>query len=403
MSSIPVLSGGLRRPQNGARFLQDEGADVNHFRYFTNGQSIGWLVKGLTRKDGDEAGFQPMDKAEQEEPRWREAVRRSRDSTVPRPLAIVLPGIMGSSIKVRGESIWLDYWAILRGRLDLLRLGSQGVVPVDLLSDYYGPLLEFLAQSHRVEIFPYDWRLSIADAAKKLTDWLAALLPVAEGARQPIHVIGHSFGGLVVRAMIASTEGGKLWRRCLALPKSRFLMLGTPNLGSYEAVRWLTGYNPTERRWNSSTSLMTSTRSLTSFVTFRALLELLPFDPSSRDFSQQALWKTLKQDLSAGWPVADDDALRGARATWSLLKQAAPNGLNMVYVAGCQDVTVADYQVIHEDGEGPRLQFLAVRQGDGTVTWKSGLMPNVPAWYAEDTAHAELCTNQRAFPGYLDL
>jgi len=34
----------------------------------------------------------------------------------------------------------------------------------------------------------------------------------------------------------------------VALPNSRFMMLGTPNLGSHEAVRWLTGTNPTEAR-----------------------------------------------------------------------------------------------------------------------------------------------------------
>ena len=166
------MSGGLKRPQKGARFRQDEGANVNHFRYFTNPESIGWLVKGLTRDDWDAAGFQPIEEAEQEEPRWREAVNKSRASTKPQPLAIVLPGIMGSALDVSSDKVWLNRWAIMRGHLDRLRHDSKDVKPADLLSAYYGPLLQFLAQSHRVEIFPYDWRLSIVDAAKKLADEL---------------------------------------------------------------------------------------------------------------------------------------------------------------------------------------------------------------------------------------
>jgi hypothetical protein len=42
--------------------------------------------------------------------------------------------------------------------------------------------------------------------------------------------------------------------RITRLPGSRLLMLGTPNLGSYEAVRWLTGFNPTQAKPRCSTS-----------------------------------------------------------------------------------------------------------------------------------------------------
>ena len=41
------MSGGLRRPTNGARFGRDEGAQVNHFRYFVNEKSVRWLAAGL--------------------------------------------------------------------------------------------------------------------------------------------------------------------------------------------------------------------------------------------------------------------------------------------------------------------------------------------------------------------
>ena len=79
----------------------------------------------------------------------------------------------------------------------------------------------------------------------------------------------------------------------------------------------------------------------------------------------------------------------------------------MIYVAGCQRATVAGYQLTNYEEPHlvgrKRMAFTGVHQGDGTVTWKSGLLPGVQVWYVEDTAHDELCTQKRALPGYLDL
>ncbi len=402
------MYGGIRRPEKGARFLRDQGPSVNHFSYFENDKSVRWLMAGLTRADGTDGGFQPIEAAKHEEPRWREAVRRSRAATAPRPLAVVLPGTLGSALKVQGENVWLDYWSLLWGGLKRLSMDATGVEPTDLLDDFYGPLLEFLARSHRVEIFPYDWRLSVVDAAKKLADRLEVWLPAAERTDQSVHLVAHSMGGLVVRAMIADTQrGAALWRRIVALPNSRFLMLGTPNLGSYEAVRWLTGGNPTQAKI-SLLDITQSTNEIIDLVrNYPGLVELLPFDPDSPDFSQQGLWKKLRDALNASWQPAEEAVLRQALATWTLLKQSAPDPEHMIYVAGCQDATVADYHLA--DYEQPslagrkRLEFIGDRQGDGTVTWKSGRLPGVPVWYVEDTAHDELCKQKRALPGYLDL
>ena len=402
------MAGGLRRPEKGARFQLDKGANVSHFSYFANDKSVRWLVAGLTRADDDDGGFQPIQEAPQAEPRWRAAVRRSRTAAEPRPLAIVLPGTMGSALNVQGEGVWLNYWSLLRGGLAKIHMDVAGVEPVDLLDDFYGPLLEFLARSHRVEIFPYDWRLSVRDAAAKLADKLETWLPEIERTQQPVHIVAHSMGGLVTRAMIADGgRGAALWRRIQALPNSRFLMLGTPNRGSYEAVRWLTGYNATE----ANLSLLDMTHDTDEIIdlvrAFPGLVELLPFDDDSRDFAQRALWQDLRKALSARWPVTDEAVLQQARDTWALLKAAPADPKFMIYVAGCQDATVIDYQVA--DYEDPllagrkRLEFLATPCGDGTVSWKSGFLPDVPVWYAEDTAHDALCTQKRVLPGYLDL
>jgi hypothetical protein len=405
------MVGGLRRPDRGARFLRDQGPKVCHFNYFANDKSVRWLVAGLTRTDEDDGGFQPIQAARHEEPKWRGAVRGSRSITAPRPLAVMLPGTMGSALQVDDDPVWLKYRALFRGGLARLGMDASGgheVRPIDLLDDFYGPLLEFLARSHRVEIFPYDWRLSVRDAAGKLADKLETLLPEAERQGQPVHLVAHSMGGLVVRAMIA--DGGRgtaLWRRILKLPNSRFMMLGTPNLGSHEAVRWLTGHNPTQAKL-ALLDITHGTDAIIDIVNrFPGLLELLPFDPELPDFASQSLWKGLKKQLAARWSLADGNALIQARGTWDFLKKAAPDPEHMIYVAGCQDATVVDYRLVDYDeiwlNGRKRLEFDATHEGDGTVTWRSGRLPGVKTWYVEDTAHDELCAQKRAFPGYLDL
>jgi hypothetical protein len=403
------MSGGLRRLSGNARYRLDRGARVDHFSYFRNAESIRWVIAGLTRDDRDDGGFLPITEAPDTAPRWRSAVERSARGTSPRPLAIVLPGTMGSRLFAGGHPIWLNYRALLRGGLGDIAIDRPGVTADGVIDDFYGSLLEFLAASHHVEIFPYDWRLSVRDAAAQLATMLERLLPEAERAGQSVHLIAHSMGGLVARAMIAGGgHGTAVWERITRLPNSRLLMLGTPNLGSYEALRWLTACNPTQARL-ALLDFTRNTSDLVDFVRhFPGLIELLPFAEDDPDFSDPARWKTIKDTLQASWPTAPPDALRAARDTWALLRAAPPDPGRMCYVAGCQPATIVDYQFMDYDDDSwlsgrKRLAFIASREGDGTVSWASGRLEGVSTWYLDDTAHDSLCVQQRAFPAYLEL
>ena len=79
----------------------------------------------------------------------------------------------------------------------------------------------------------------------------------------------------------------------------------------------------------------------------------------------------------------------------------------MAYVAGCQPATVIDYQLtpgqVMFRPDLKRLEFIATREGDGTVAWSSGRLPGVPLWYVDNTAHDMLCAQPKAFPAYLDI
>ena len=325
-----------------------------------------------------------------------------------RPLAVVVPGFLGSGLMADGRDIWLNYWALARGGFSRLRLGEARVEPTDLLDARYGPLLEFLARTHRVEVFPYDWRLSIREAASRLEVRLADWLGESERARTPVQLVAHSSGGLVVRAMIGDRgAGAALWRRIGALPESRLLMLGTPNLGSFEAVRWLLGCHPVQARLALLDPALGSDQIVALVRAFPGLLELLPCGPEDQDFSQIERWNGLKSALQARWDTADAALLRQVRDTWSLLRESPVDGKRMVYVAGSQAATICDYRLSPADATHPdgrrRLTFFATAAGDGAVTWRSGALPGVPVWYAADTAHDALCSQRRHFPAYLDL
>jgi len=402
------MSGGLPRAASGARLRQDQGSKVNHFRYFTNELTVRWLRAGLTRSDGDSAGFQAIGGDVPVGRRCQAAVARSRSDNKPRPIVVVLPGTMGSQLRVNEDTVWLDYRALLKGGLKRLAMGRDGIAPVDLVHQFYGPLVEFLARSHQVEIFPYDWRHSVRQAAARLAEALEPLVTQAERSGQPLRLVAHSMGGLVVRAMIADGGAGSaLWQRITRLPGSRFLMLGTPNLGSYEAVRWLTGCNPTQTKL-ALLDITQSTDEIIGLVArYPGLLELLPFAPDDPDFTDLERWNKLRQETGARWPTADAAALQEAAATWKLLKATTADPQHMLYVAGCQPATVIDYQLTPGIDEWPparkRLDFIATGEGDGTVSWQSGRLPGVPVWYVENTAHDALCAQPKAFPGYLDL
>ncbi|MCU0969337.1 MAG: CHAT domain-containing protein [Rubrivivax sp.] len=404
------MSGGLKRSDKGARWRMDRGPGVNHFNYFRNLESLRWLRSGLLRADDDPAGFLPIAEAPAEEPRWRSAVRASRDTATSRPIVVVVPGTMGSSLTSGGRRIWLDYLALLTGGIADIGWDAPAVEPTGLLDDFYGPLLEHLARDHRVEIFAYDWRRSVRDNARLLARQLGALLPEAERTRQPLHILAHSMGGLVARAMIADGgDGAALWQRMGRLERgSRLLMLGTPNRGSHEAVRWLTGHNPTQSKL-ILLDLAHGADALIGIVRrFPGLVELLPFDAEPNPYGRREFWEALRRDSGAGFPVVDDATLAAAADTWRRLRDAPPDPARMIYVAGCARATVVGHELeaVEDSSTRRRIDWIASAEGDGTVTWDSGRLAGVPMYWAEDTAHDELCANaddRRIFRGYVEL
>lgn len=401
--NTPSMIGGARRAAGGARFERDQGPAVTHFNYFQNERTVRLLVSGLTRADDSLGGFRPIETAaEVIEDAFKPIARGGAKAPAPsgpRPVVVVLPGTMGSALRIRDDEIWLSFPRLLFGALGRIAYG-RGAEPFALLDSFYGPLVEHLRHSHRVEVFPYDWRHSVREAARHLADRITPLLAECERTAQPLRIVAHSMGGLVTRTFIAAFPA--LWKRIQALPGSRFLMLGTPNRGSHEALRWLTGLNPTQAKL----ILLDVTRDRDELIEivrrYPGLLELLPNAADAR-MDDAATWKALRKDLDESWPLPEAAQLAQVRATWALVESSPIDPQRMVYVAGCQDQTVVGYQVVESRRGHKALSFLATREGDGTVPWASGRLDGVPTYYVRDTGHDALCTQTRAFAGYVDL
>lgn len=402
-----AMFGGLQRV-DGGRFHLHSGPEVNHFSYFKNDETVRMLAAGLLRGDGADAGFHPLTTAPVKEPA-RAVLRRAPQS--PLPVVFVLPGIMGSTLEVGGQRIWLGELALMLGNFDKLSI-DRDVTPREPFEEHYGELMELLRETHEVIPFPYDWRRSILkageDLAKQVNDKLDEI--ETRGTNQPVRIMAHSMGGLVARAMIAQKP--RVWRRMTAHEGGRLVMLGTPNGGSYEIVRLLTGYAATVQHL----ALLDFTRNwkelLDIIVHFPGVLEILPVDNDYRFFGTD-VWQELKagdeemREYKVELPAAAD--LLQARRTWETILAAPLDSSRTLYVAGQAPQTPIAWRVEteknpeHLDRERKVIVFEATARGDGIVPWDTGIPQNVRTWYLPDVKHGDLPAHEEAFPAYLEL
>jgi len=399
------MYGGIKRLPDNASFVFDQGAAVNHFNYFTNKSTVSALVSGLTRAEGVQAGFKPITSDKIVKPARS---LTQRDQNKPAPVVFVLPGTMGSHLQVAGDRIWLEYDELVLGRLAGLGITMKNVTSTDVIDDYYGDFIAYLSRQHNVVTFHYDWRLSIQKAAQQLADSVSEKLKYCEASAQPLHFTAHSMGGLVVRTMIALKPD--LWARIKALPNSRLIMFGTPNAGSYEAVRWLTGWNPTQTKLTLLDFAHDAVGVVNIVNRYPGLLELLPSADKNRDFSKPQVWDAIMEGASSRWPKPLLENLQNLPETWKLIKNSPIDSERMIYVAGCAEHTVSDFvQQLQKTDRGflsedrPPIRFMSTREGDGTVSWAFGLLPGVKTWYLPDTAHDQLLNVSAAFPAIVDL
>jgi CHAT domain/Tetratricopeptide Repeats-Sensor/Lecithin:cholesterol acyltransferase len=408
--NTPSMLGGADRAR-GVRYWIDTGSEVTHFHYFSRPDTAGRLVAALT--DG-RADFHVLEA----QPFAVTADDYRKRAPVPQPVVFVLPGIMGSELSIDDAAIWMNIFALAVGGLARLRSDTKARAS-GLIRSAYGALCTYLAATHEVVPFPYDWRISIKDSALALRQALDDKLLQAEAQGQPIRILAHSMGGLVVRAMLATPDGQQTWSRICKHPGARFIMLGTPNGGTHAIPAILIGRDALVKKLALLDLKHDYAGLLATITAFQGVLDLLP-DTGSLDLFDPAQWQALyDQDAppdrglfsssvasskSAGfaWPVPSAAALAQARAVRDMVATSAVDPTRMVYVAGVADETACDILVEPTAAPGRRVRVLASAHGDGRVLWRTGIPAGLRVFYM-DAVHGDLASTQEAFPALLDL
>lgn len=407
----------------GATFLFDQGAKVSHFNYFRNDRTAAAVVDALVQDAP--AGFRvigPLSWSGASATGIR-AARRARDLAPAgdMPAAFVLPGILGSNLKADGKRIWLS-WRLIDGlaRLEYTPGKADGVEPDGAIDLTYGDLEDFLATTHEVVEFAYDWRRPLEDEARRLADAVDAALANRERSGQPVRFVAHSMGGLLVRTM--QLERPETWQRMMAHPGARVLMLGTPNGGSWAPMQVLSGDDTFGNALvaigapfqdHAARQLMAC---FPGFIQLQAALA----DPKLA-LGREATWQKLADDdlarvrefnawhhgeiqLNAytwGVPpqtVIDRAVALRARLDEQLRRDLDPFKSKLLLVVGRARFT-PDGFALDERG----LEYLdAPETGDGRVTLESARMPGVRTWQV-DCEHGELPAHKDAFAAYGEL
>ena len=386
----------------GASFLLDQGGKVTHFNYFANDRTVAAIASALMDDQPAEFGvIGPLSWA------GKDAV-------------FVLPGILGSNLKLGGKRIWLGFH-FFNGLKQLAwdPATAANVEPDGPIGSVYDDLIERLADTHEVIPFAFDWRRPIEDEARRLADAVDQALIARNASRQPVRLIAHSMGGLVARTM--RLEKPETWQRMMAREGARLLMLGTPNGGSWTPMQTLSGDDTFGNALVAFGSLFDNDGArkmmagMPGFIQLQASL----LDPAL-GLDKESSWQKLADDDMAAlrehsiwhdrgpqrtiyeWGAPPQAVLDQAVALRKRLdEQASALGADaqkMLLVVGHAGFTPAGISM-GSDG----LEYLdAPDDGDGRVTLASALLPGVLTWKL-DAEHGKLPATARAFAAYIEL
>jgi hypothetical protein len=403
-------------PRAGSRVLFDRGADVSHFRYFTNVGTRSALRDWLVRPDPMQIdAFHPLPDAADYAAALAAATRDVLATD--RPVVVVLPGVMGSHLQVGGKDrVWFDPLDIAAGGLSKIAWGKPGVEAEDLFGMFYGELCKTLAESHRVERFAYDWRQPLDVLGERFGEFIDQLM---KQTKAPIRLLAHSMGGLVVRACIHQRR--PVIDALMARDGARLVMLGTPHQGAHSMVENLLGKGDTLRTLVRLDLTHSMQQVLDIVAGFRGALQLLP-RPGFTDmfqgqsdgggfyaYQQAQTWIDFAPKVRDFWfgngqvGKPAQDVLDAAAWLWTRDGTSTPSlptdyEKKSAYVFGVARNTPCGVRE-----EGGRLRMVGTAHGDGTVTWASGRIGGIGQFFWMPAAHGDLPSTKEHFPALLEL
>ena len=414
------MYGGAPR-DSGATFVLDQSGKVSHFNYFSNETTAAAIVNALV--GGDTRKYQPIG------PRsWAGEVssgvraRAMRDSgpASDKPAVFVLPGILGSNLKVDGKRIWLGP-RIVFGLKRLAFVPDSDNVRPDGPLGLYDDLSDFLSETHEVIEFGYDWRRPVEEEARRLADEVGDALAAREHSGQPVRLVAHSMGGILARTMLL--ERPEVWKQMMSRTGARVLMLGTPNGGSWAPMQVLSGDDTFGNFLVAIGAPFQGYEARTMMAAFPGFIQLQAgLQDAHLGLASAATWKKLAADDLATvhrnstwhsdelqlneyrWGVPAQQVLDQAVALRRKLDAQRDTTLGaysdkILLVVGQSEFTPDGFDAGGREG----LVYLNAKSGgDGRVTWASARLPGVQTWKVE-CEHGKLPEEKGAYGAYLEL
>lgn len=315
---------------------------------------------------------------------------RIESRVAPLGTVIILPGILGSELWEGREKIWLDIWNIIFGKFGKFPVNVDGTSVEDisapnLLQKYYGEMqLKLAGQGWKLVLLPFDWRLDIAGSARLLK----AKIDEAVDPAEPLRFVAHSMGGLVVRSLFRQNDG-------LSERLERFVMLGTPNFGSFAIPVLYSGLNNVLKLIAIVDQQHYMDDLLAIAKTFVGTYQMQPFLNASVDAARlfdPATYGNLNP------PAYRFDGAKLFQADLILDLPLDPARCN--YIAGFNESTACG--ILDWDRLTSFDGYSMTMSGDGTVPHSLGLLPNLTTYYVH-AKHSDLPSNQQVIESVNDL
>ena len=369
-----AMRGGLQRTDPPVLLL-DKNQDVNHFSYFKNRTSLKWLYEGLKPFTGkrsvrDRAASSATTRSSSATENGSQA--RSIEAT---GTTFIIPAFAATHLLVGGERVWLDTAAIAAGKLQQLNIESTPQAATDgWIEDRYRAFANYLEQVHSQNIvsFEYDWRLSTADNARQLTEFMQLTLKGEKYASLPVRIIAHSTGGYII--LKALRQSATLRKLLVEKHDMQLFLAGTPFDGTFHALEMLNGVSPLLPYLTLLDRQHNAQQLRQMFAGFPGMVDMLPSSLENMQVNK-ALHKQL-----------------GSKPEY---KHAYANRVH--YIAGSYPRTPCAMRTSDE--------FVTTGEGDGSARWEKipEWITGDHVWYMENTMHGNLLAQPGSFQALAEL